>query len=447
MPTKVRLTQESLLGFLSSTGLPLVSRLATVVRWLALGLTVASLLYGVFALLRWGVLWKAELPWSGALPALLSTPLYVLAFAQARVRMQFAVFGLVAALFVLSMVAAWPRGPFSIGWYVQPFLALVATCSLGVVTGLSMTLVAVVVLLAMAVTHASGVPGVTEPPDLWVHSTSLAALTLASALAGALVHKMLLAAVQAAEMQRRRHQQSSRALRYREKLLRHALRLETIGDLAGMVVHQLRNSFQVMIGHATLAADGDDEERSRRLPAIADTLRACQPLLDQLMVLAHPQDGSPSPEDLDRLVDEFHRKARNLLPAAVTLRREQHDGPLPVLVDPIGLEHALWNLLINARHAIGGKGEIVLRTGSDSASVWVAVEDSGCGIPPEIQARIFDPYFTTKPPGEGTGLGLTAVARFVRGSNGSVEVRSAVGAGSEFVLSFPLRAEQGAAIA
>jgi two-component system, NtrC family, sensor kinase len=103
--------------------------------------------------------------------------------------------------------------------------------------------------------------------------------------------------------------------------------------------------------------------------------------------------------------------------------------------------HVLWNLAINARQAIKGEGSITLRCGQDRHQVWVEVADTGSGIPKDVQSRIFDPYFTTKPMGQGTGLGLTAVARFVRGSNGIVQVESEPGHGTVFRLRFPLLRE------
>jgi two-component system NtrC family sensor kinase len=119
-----------------------------------------------------------------------------------------------------------------------------------------------------------------------------------------------------------------------------------------------------------------------------------------------------------------------------------------VLLNQSGLAHALWNLVINAKHAIEGDGRIDLRAGCDRFQVWIEVADTGSGIPKEVKERIFDPYFTTKPVGQGTGLGLTAVARFVRGSNGLVQVESTVGRGTTFRLRFPVApAEHGAASA
>ncbi len=435
------MTQDSLLGFLSGTGLPVVSRLVAVVRWMTLVLAGASLLYGAFALVWWPeAFWRGDLPWGGAMPALVTAPIYAFAHAKARQRrMQAAAMALFVALFAVSILATWPRGAFSTGWYMQPFLALLATCGLGVMAGLTMTLVAVLVLLGAALAQHGLRLQEGVLPELWVHATSLAALTLASALCGALLHKVLLAAVQSAETQRRRQLESSRALRHREKLLRHALRVETVGDLAGMVVHQLRNSFQVMMAHVSLAASAGESEREERLQLVDETLRQSVPLLDQLMQLAHPGEGQAAAADLNHLAAEFHKKAARVIPSSITLRFEPTDADLPVVVDGRGLEHALWNLVINARHAITGQGSITLRTGGDGARVWIGVEDSGCGIPEDVQKRIFDPYFTTKPVGQGTGLGLAAVARFMRGSNGSVDVRSVVAEGSQFVLRFPRR--------
>ena len=112
-----------------------------------------------------------------------------------------------------------------------------------------------------------------------------------------------------------------------------------------------------------------------------------------------------------------------------------------VQIDRDGLMHSLWNLVINARQAIQGSGAITVRGGSDRHQVWIEVADTGCGMSKEVQGRIFDPYFTTKAPGQGTGLGLTAVARFVRASNGLVQVESEVGKGTTFRLRFPLAVE------
>jgi signal transduction histidine kinase len=302
---------------------------------------------------------------------------------------------------------------------------------------LLLTLVATVALLAAAV----WAPGESLPIELassiWLHATSLAAVTLASALAGAILNRLVFMALITAESQRRKNFESSRALRYREKLLRHALRVETVGDLAGMVCHQLRNVFQVLTGHVTIGGMSDDVERIHRLALIEDTLEQARPLLDQLMRLAHPDDGTTISTDVANVLRHFREQARLVLPDSIQVTCEVPEEVPAVLLNPHGLVHALWNLVINAKQAIAGDGAITLRCGSDRHQVWIEVADTGCGMSKEVQQRIFDPYFTTKPPGQGTGLGLTAVARFVRASSGLIQVESEAQRGTTFRLRFP----------
>lgn len=430
--------------FLSTTGLPLVSSLASSVRLTASLLAVVGGAYGVFALLwlpdGW---WNAELPWSGALPSLAATPFYVLAWSCARQeRIQAAGKALFTALFLLSMLATWPRGAFCPAWYMQPFLALMATCSLGVVPGLSATLLVVAAMLAAGFAAPQDALSSVLAPDLWTHTLSLAAVTLASALAGAMLHKLLLAALLAAEAQRLANYDSRRALRYRERLLRHAMRVETVGDLAGMVSHQLRNTFQILGGHVAFGISGDDGERNQRLLAIGRTLEDSRPLLDQLMTLAHTDEGRAEPVDLGEVVEQFCAQAHLVMPSSIALEHRRSPQSLPAFLNPRGLEHALWNLVINARQAMPHGGRIVVATAADGGCARVEVSDSGTGIPPEIQSRIFDPYFTTKPPGQGTGLGLAAVTRFMRASSGAIQLESSSEQGTRFSLAFPLRQEQ-----
>jgi signal transduction histidine kinase len=432
------MSQESLFGFLTSTRLPVVSSLSTVIRWLSLGMAAASAAYGVTCLFRDHGFWTAELPWSGALPSLVAAPVFLIAWNHWRhKRLQRAATWLFVALFGFSILANLPRGAFSAAWYLHPVLCLLATVCLGVIPGLTMTLAAVTSMLLGAILSPG--EGVHEAilPELWVHVTSLAAVVLASALAGAIVNRLLFMALLTAEAQRRKNFESSRALRHREKLLRHALRVETIGDLAGMVCHQLRNTFQVLMGHVTMGEIANDAERVRRLSMIEETLEQTRPLLDQLMSMAHPDEGTTEPCNVAEVVRQFESQASRVLPGNIRLEAETPESLPPVLLNARGLAHALWNLVINARQAIQGDGVIRLRCGEDRHQVWLEVQDTGTGMTREVQDRIFDPYFTTKPPGQGTGLGLTAVARFVRGSNGLVQVDSEVGNGTTFRLRFP----------
>ena len=104
---------------------------------------------------------------------------------------------------------------------------------------------------------------------------------------------------------------------------------------------------------------------------------------------------------------------------------------------PTQLNQVFMNLLVNAAQAIPNKGTITLRSGFDDSKVWVEVADDGCGMPPDVQARIFEPFYTTKPVGKGTGLGLSVSYSIVRKHNGKIELKSAPGQGTSFRVVLP----------
>lgn len=116
---------------------------------------------------------------------------------------------------------------------------------------------------------------------------------------------------------------------------------------------------------------------------------------------------------------------------------KQYGGVPDISCLPSQINQVFLNLLINAAHAIDGKGQITLRTGFDSECVWAEVEDSGSGIAPEHVDRIFEPFFTTKPVGKGTGLGLSIVYGIVQGHQGKIEVNSVPGNGTVFKVTLP----------
>ncbi len=116
---------------------------------------------------------------------------------------------------------------------------------------------------------------------------------------------------------------------------------------------------------------------------------------------------------------------------------KQYGGVPDISCLPSQINQVFLNLLINAAHAIDGRGQITLRTGFDSDCVWAEVEDSGSGIAPEHVDRIFEPFFTTKPVGKGTGLGLSIVYGIVQGHQGKIEVSSVPGNGTVFKVTLP----------
>ncbi len=278
--------------------------------------------------------------------------------------------------------------------------------------------------------------------QVWGYALPALAAFWVTGAVGIWVHRAL-AKGQHAELE---HQRSlsriSAALAERERLLGHAMRVETVGDMAGLVAHRLRNAFQFMMGHAALGTRASVAEKDQRFQKIRDEITSSSALLEQLLQLAHPEEQRVRAVDISRLCREFGESVRRILPSSIELAIRVPDHPLVVMLEPQGFEHALLNLVINARHAIDGPGHIDLSVTQVGRRASVAVRDTGCGIAPSNIAYLFEPYFTTKPKGQGTGLGLTAVDRYVRAANGTVRVESELGTGTTFRLEFPLAAER-----
>jgi two-component system NtrC family sensor kinase len=119
--------------------------------------------------------------------------------------------------------------------------------------------------------------------------------------------------------------------------------------------------------------------------------------------------------------------------------RKEYAGLPEVECIAAQVNQILLNLLVNAAHAIEGRGTITLRSGSDAQAAWIEVEDSGVGIAPENLKRIFEPFFTTKPVGQGTGLGLSLAYSIAQRHGGRLEASSQLGVGSKFRLTLPIR--------
>ncbi|MBI4997895.1 MAG: PAS domain-containing protein [Rhodocyclales bacterium] len=141
--------------------------------------------------------------------------------------------------------------------------------------------------------------------------------------------------------------------------------------------------------------------------------------------------------DLHKGLDSTLNIVWNELKYKCTVKKEYGDLP-EVHCLPSQLNQVFMNLLVNAGQAIVERGEITIRTGRDEASVWVAVSDTGAGIPQENLNRIFEPFFTTKPVGKGTGLGLSLSYGIVVKHRGRIEVESEVGKGSTFRVILPI---------
>lgn len=392
--------------------------------------------WGAFTLSEWT---HPHFVFTNGIPGLVLAPFFLMSYGIARRRLfRRSALWLVWGLFLFSLMVSIPGGVQTIGWSVQPLIILLVTCMFGVRPGLGQASLAVFALLGSAWLSVQGqLEGVVVSDDVWVSTGVAGGVIVAMALSGALLHRTLDVAITVEEEQIHQIDQAKRALRHRENLLRHALRIETVGEMSSMVVHQLRNQFQLILGHTALGERVTDGIPNEQFGAIADTIKKSNELLESLLGLARTQDAEVQSVDLRQLCTQIAESYRRVLPASIDLVLDVPDSPVYAMLDPQGLEHAVLNLVLNARQAIEGEGEIRLGLLAGQEQAIIEVEDTGFGIVEAHIEQVFRPFFTTKEKGKGTGLGLAAVERFVRASNGDVGVESEVGTGTTFSMAFP----------
>jgi two-component system, cell cycle sensor histidine kinase and response regulator CckA len=233
-----------------------------------------------------------------------------------------------------------------------------------------------------------------------------------------------------------------------EEDLREARRLEAVGRLAGGVAHDFSNILAVITGYSELMLKRMDPTDPLRTGA--ESIRKAAVwglnLTQHMLTTSRVTVPVPSTLDVNPVTAGVLRTIQPLLGehVEVVLQLDPHVGR--VTVNSGQLEQTLMNLVLNARDAMPDGGRITIETGNvvraesqlgPSRAVFVRVSDTGCGMDPATLSRAFEPYFTTKAPGKGTGLGLATVFAFVTQSGGHVDVVSEVGQGSAFTLYLP----------
>jgi PAS domain S-box-containing protein len=222
-----------------------------------------------------------------------------------------------------------------------------------------------------------------------------------------------------------------------------ARRLESVGRLAGGVAHDFNNLMTAVTGYTSLVAgtlDRDDPRRADLAEIERAAVRAGE-LTQQLLAFARRQVVEPKVVDAGELVNGFSRLLAPLLGRNIMLVVHTAPGLHAVRIDPTQFEQVLMNLAINARDAMSGSGRLLVETHNDARDgvpgVTLVVRDSGTGMSEEVQQRMFEPFYTTKPLGQGTGLGLPTVHGIVHQAGGHISVESAPGVGTTFRIFFP----------
>ncbi len=234
-----------------------------------------------------------------------------------------------------------------------------------------------------------------------------------------------------------------------EDALRQAQKMEAVGQLTGGIAHDFNNLLTPVIGGLEIVAAGVTDPRHKRLAEGAlEAARRAAKLTGQLLAFSRVQKLSVKPVNVGAQIGQMIDLMRRTLGPGVTIRSELDGAAGYAMCDPHQLENAVLNLAINARDAMPGGGILTLsarrttlETGVSHVAgdyVAVSVEDTGTGMTPEVLERAVEPFFTTKPFGEGTGLGLAQVYGVAHQSGGTVIIDSMPGAGTTVSIYLPV---------
>jgi PAS domain S-box-containing protein len=242
------------------------------------------------------------------------------------------------------------------------------------------------------------------------------------------------------------------AERRQREQLQHSQKLEALGTLAGGVAHDLNNTLVPILALTKIVAKRLPED-SRERTSLATVIRASErarDLVKQILAFSRKEAPTRKSVDLSELVAEALKMLRASIPSTIAIAEKLGTVP-PLLGDPGQLHQVITNLVTNAAHAIGGKigtitvevapapGEQITEVTKQAcgAAIRLSVIDTGCGMDKATLARIYEPFFTTKGVGEGTGLGLSMVHGIVGQHGGCVKVSSRLGEGTRFDLYLP----------
>jgi PAS domain S-box-containing protein len=239
-----------------------------------------------------------------------------------------------------------------------------------------------------------------------------------------------------------------------EKQLLQAQKMEAIGTMAGGISHDFNNLLQVVLGFVDLLIM-DARKTGRKhgeLLAIAKAARDGAELVRRLLTFSSKVETKPRPLDLNHVVNQAEQLLRRTIPKMIDITIKPTENLKRISADPAQIEQLLLNLAVNSRDAMPEGGKLVIETANvylddhycathveaiPGHYVVLTISDSGCGMEKDVVDRIYEPFFTTKKPGEGTGLGLAMVYGIVKGHGGYITCYSEPGFGTTFKIYLP----------
>jgi PAS domain S-box-containing protein len=234
-------------------------------------------------------------------------------------------------------------------------------------------------------------------------------------------------------------------LRVKEEALRQAQKMEAIGQLTGGIAHDFNNMLAGIIGSADLLKrrlrDGRYEDCNRYVDAVTAAANRAASLTQRLLAFSRQQTLDLHATPVDQRIRSLEDLLRRTIGPSIALELDLPAGLWPAMTDPSQFESSIINLVINARDAMPDGGSLVIK-GANATSetgdfVEISISDTGTGMDEATLAKAIDPFFTTKPIGQGTGLGLSMVYGFLRQTGGDLRIRSALGDGTTLTLILP----------
>ncbi len=239
-----------------------------------------------------------------------------------------------------------------------------------------------------------------------------------------------------------------------ERQLHHSLKMEAVGRLAGGIAHDFNNLLTAITASADLAMMNPcaSSDIKQDLESIASTAERAATLTRQLLTFSRKQSIKPTTIDMNDIILNLERLLKRVISEDIDLKVDLCKESANIYADPSQIEQIIVNLVVNAKDAMIGGGRITIDTlisstvpelaldgakSSDSDYIRFRVRDTGSGIDESIRSMIFEPFFTSKPEGEGTGLGLSTVYGIVKQNHGYISVDSQIGKGTTFAIYLP----------
>ncbi|MCP4706280.1 MAG: GHKL domain-containing protein, partial [candidate division Zixibacteria bacterium] len=226
-----------------------------------------------------------------------------------------------------------------------------------------------------------------------------------------------------------------------QEQLRHADRLATIGQLAAGVAHELNEPLGSILGFAQLIKKdmNNSKQVTNDVNKIESASLHAREVIKKLMLFSRQSPQQRSRINLNSIVEEgLYFLESRCAKAGINLNKELKDDLPDFVADKSQLYQILINLVVNSIQAMPEDGTINIKTSCDDSNVILSVKDSGMGIEENILNKIFIPFFTTKDIDEGTGLGLAVVHGIITSHGGSIQVKSKINRGTEFIINLPI---------